>query len=496
MADTVHCDYLVIGGGAAGCIVARRLAERPDNHVILLEAGKSDEGDPLATDLSRLEEQDESYDWGYQARPVANSPQQIFYNRARMLGGCANHNDCAFLVPPASDFDEWVRLGAVGWDYASNRGAFDRIEQRLHIEASPPGNLLSRAFIDACQALGLRELNLRETVAAGTGWFPLNVKGALRQSSSVAYLHPLASLPANLEVRCQTLATRLLLEQGRVVGADTESGPIRSNAEVILCGGSINTPQLLMLSGIGPGRDLQNLGISVQCDLPGVGNNLLDHVAANLACELQAASPPWQITPCESTALIRIDADAPAPDVLFHYVLMLRDKYSNVDHFSAIEHGVKLSPNVARPRSRGSLRLASADYHDHPLIDLNYFSDAEGYDQRILIAGLRYARALAATPALAAFIRREVLPGPDVDHDDDWLDYIRASAETVYHPGGTCRMGAAADRLAVVTPDLRVRGVDGLRVADASVFPSMVSVNICNTVMMIAERAAAMVLQK
>jgi choline dehydrogenase-like flavoprotein len=182
--------------------------------------------------------------------------------------------------------------------------------------------------------------------------------------------------------------------------------------------------------------------------------------------------------------------------VLFHYVLMLRDKYSNVDHFSAIEHGVKLSPNVARPRSRGSLRLASSDYHDHPLIDLNYFSDAEGYDQRILIAGLRYARALVATPALAAFIRREVLPGPDVGDDDDWLDYIRASAETVYHPSGTCRMGAATDRLAVVTPDLRVRGVAGLRVADASVFPSMVSVNICNTVMMIAERAAAMILQE
>jgi choline dehydrogenase len=172
---------------------------------------------------------------------------------------------------------------------------------------------------------------------------------------------------------------------------------------------------------------------------------------------------------------------------------MLRDKYTNNDQFSAIEHGIKLSPNVARPRSRGSLRLASNDYHDAPLIDLNYFSDAEGYDQRILIAGLRYARELAATPALAAFIRREVLPGPEVIHDDDWLAYIRAGAETVYHPSGTCRMGRADDQLAVVTPDLRVRGIEGLRIADASVFPDMVSVNICNTVMMIAERAAEMI---
>ena len=493
MPNTTHCDYLVIGGGAAGCIVARRLAEHSSNRVILLEAGRADEGDPIATDLSRLAEQDDSYDWGYRARPLADSSQQIFYNRAKMLGGCANHNDCAFLVPPPSDFERWVELGATGWDYAANRDAFQRIEQRLHIESSPVGNRLSRAFIDACREKGLPELNLRETVSAGTGWFPLNVKGALRQSSSIAYLHPLSNLPDNLEVRCETMATQLLIEQGRVVGASTETGSIRAAAEVILCGGSINTPQLLMLSGIGPGRELQQLGIEPQHDLKGVGRNLLDHVAANLACELRQPAPAWKLTPCESTALIRIDADAPAPDVLFHYVLMLRDKYTDGDQFNAIEHGIKLSPNVARPRSRGSLRLASSDYRDAPLIDLNYFSDVEGYDQRILIAGLRYARELAATPSLSAFIRREVLPGPEVIDDDDWLAYIRAGAETVYHPSGTCRMGRANDQLAVVTPDLRVRGIEGLRIADASVFPDMVSVNICNTVMMIAERAAEMI---
>ena len=494
MPDSIECDYLVIGGGAAGCIVARRLAERVGNRVILLEAGKPDEGDPIATNLSRLEEQDDSYDWGYRARPLADSPQQIFYNRAKMLGGCANHNDCAFLVPPTSDFDDWVALGASGWNYASNRPAFDRIEERLHIEPSPPGNLLSRAFIDACLECGLPELNLRETLAEGTGWFPLNAKGALRQSSSIGYLHPLADLPDNLEVRCNTLATRLLFEGGRVVGADTESGPVHAASEVILCGGSINTPQLMILSGIGPGQALQDLGLEVHVDLPGVGQNLLDHVAANLACELHAPPPPWQLTPCESTALIRIDADASAPDVLFHYVLMLRDKYSGEDHFGNIEHGVKLSPNVARPRSRGSLRLASPDYRHAPVIDLNYFSDSEGYDQRILTAALRYSRELVATAALARFIKAEVLPGPDVETDDEWLAYMRATAETVFHPSGTCRMGRADEPLAVVTPDLRVRGVAGLRVADASVFPSMVTVNICNTVMMIAERAAEMIL--
>jgi choline dehydrogenase len=342
----------------------------------------------------------------------------------------------------------------------------------------------------------LPELNLRETLAEGTGWFPLNARGALRQSSSIGYLHPLAGLPANLEVRCNTLATRLLFEGGRVVGADTESGQVRAASEVILCGGSINTPQLMMLSGIGPGEALQDLGLEVHLDLPGVGQNLLDHVAANLACELHAPSPPWQLTPCESTALIRIDADAPAPDVLFHYVLMLRDKYSGEDHFGDIEHGVKLSPNVARPRSRGSLRLASPDYRDAPVIHLNYFSDSESYDQRILTAALRYSRELVATAALSRFIKAEVLPGSDVESDDEWLAYMRATAETVFHPSGTCRMGRADDPMAVVTPDLRVRGIAGLRVADASVFPTMVTVNICNTVMMIAERAAEIILHE
>lgn len=191
--------------------------------------------------------------------------------------------------------------------------------------------------------------------------------------------------------------------------------------------------------------------------------------------------------------LLQVDKSAPAPDVLFHFVLRLREKYVGQTQFAGVRHGVKLSPNVARPRSRGSMRLASADPLAKPVIDLNYFSDPEGHDRRILLSGLRFARTLAATCALSAWLDKEVSPGPKIDNDDALFDYVKAICETVYHPAGTCRLGSASDPLSVVTPDLRVKGIDGLRVADASVFPDMVTPNICNTVMMVAERAAELI---
>lgn len=493
MNQFARCDYLVVGGGAAGCILARRLAEQNSGQVLLAEAGRCDEGDPVATELARLEEQDDSYDWGYLARPTATSSHLMYYNRARMLGGCANHNDCAFVFPPASDFDAWVELGARGWGPNDIEAARRRVEERVNIEASPEGTSLSRAFIDANLELGQPEIRLRESIGQGAGWFPLNVKGPLRQSSSIAYLHPLAQLPANLEVVSDLPVTRLLLEQGRVTGVETERGAIRVDREVILCAGSINSPQLLVVSGIGPGSELQRLDIPVAVDLPGVGQNLADHAGVNIACELNRPAPAWRLTPCEAVALLQVDADAPAPDVLFHFVLLLRDKYPEANHFGNVEHGIKISPNVTRPRSRGRLTFTGPDIHNPPRIDLNYFSDADGYDARIILEALRFGRRLLQTSALSPWIERRLLPGADVETDDEYLAYALETCETVYHPTSTCRMGRAKDPGSVVTPDLRVKGVDRLRIADASVFPSMVTVNICNTVMMLAERAAELI---
>ena len=498
--DNKTFDYLIIGGGAAGCIVARNLADRlPNAQIALLEAGKSDENDPAANFLSHLDDQDETYDWGYQANATQNSQQAMAYSRARILGGCANHNDCAFIPPPAADLDRWETLGAKGWNSQALAPALKRVEQRLHIEDSPLGNVLSRAFIDANIELGLSERNFRQSLAAGTGWFPLNARGDRRQSSSVAYLHPLKDLPKNLHVFTGVMTHRLLAEKQRIIGVTTNRGEFHSRVETILCAGSINTPQLLMLSGIGPADHLQNLGIPILANLPRVGQNLMDHVAANISCELKYPSPEWSLTPCEATALINVDKQvgtkAELPDVLFHFVLRLREKYVGDTQFQGVENGVKLSPNVARPKSRESLLLSGADPLDKPSIDLNYFSDAEGYDRRILLGGLRYARQLTNTGALSPYLKREITPGCDVESDDEFFAYMTQSCETVYHPCGTCAMGDENDPAAVVSPDLKVRGVQGLRIADASVFPDMITVNICNTVMMVAERAVDLIFE-
>ncbi len=490
MQEVETADFLVVGGGAAGAIVSRRLAELTRGRIILIEAGPSDENDDAANFLSRLDEQTANCDWGYRARPHRHTQSLIEYARAKLLGGCANHNDCAFLTPPDSDFAEWAALGAAGWGPDDVKPYFQKVRERIFVESAPPVSPVSRAFVEAGLQAGLDHVNFNAKIVPGVGCFPLNSRGDRRQSSSVAYLHPLDQLPKHLEVWTNVTAFRLIMEGRRVTGVETERGPIMARREVLLTCGAINSPKLMMVSGIGPAEDIRPLGISVIANLPGVGRNLMDHIAANIALETLEPVAPWELTPCEVTMLIRVDGDASAPDVLFHFVLRLREKYAGKHMFADVPHGVKISPNVARPKSRGTVGLASPDPREPPLIDLNYLSDPEGYDRRILLAGLRWARKVAGQPALSRLIANEVAPGAEVTGDDELLAYVLDTCETVYHPSGTCRIGAPDEPLSVVTPDLKVRGVECLRVVDASVFPAMVTVNICNTVMMVAERAA------
>ena len=248
-----------------------------------------------------------------------------------------------------------------------------------------------------------------------------------------------------------------------------------------------------MLSGIGDQNALAKFDIEPVSHLPGVGNNLVDHSSANLILALNRELSPWTLTCCEVTMLLQSNSQEPAPDLLYHFVLGVRDKYEGRE--SDYTNSVKISPNVTRPKSRGYLELVSDQISDAPRINLNYFSDPEGYDIATLIRGLRWSRKLAETRAFGEITDHEIKPGPDVQTDGQLTEYILDTCETVYHPSGTCKMGSTDGPDTVVTPDLKLKGLNGIRVCDASVFPDMVTVNINNTVMMIAEKAADLIIQ-
>ncbi len=480
-------DYVIVGGGSAGCILARRLAEGCQGRIVLIEAGPSDEHDPTALYLSRLDEQ-RGLDWGFKATTWPGATAKLNYLRARMLGGCGNHNDCAYLIPPDHDFRQWEAAGAKGWGPEGVRPYFRKVDERVNIYRFDEINPICRTFVEAGRELGYPERDFRAGIGDGIGTFPLNSVGDLRQSSSVAYLHPLASLPKHVEIWTSTMAERIVVENGRATGVITSRGTIWARREVILTAGSLQTPQLMMVSGLGPASELKRHGIAVVRDLPGVGGHLLDHVAAPVIWQIDRPVGSWEITHLQTTMLISIDKTAPAPDVLFHFGLRIREKYDTAPLYADIENGVRASPNVARARSTGRLTLASADIH------LNYFTDADGYDVRILREGLKFARRFAATKAFGSMVVKELAPGPDIVSDADLEAYMRNVCETVYHPSGTAVMGDPARSETVVDPELRVKGVGGLRVCDASVFPTMVTVNINNTVMMVAEKAAGLIL--
>lgn len=480
------CDFLIIGGGSAGCIIAKRLAEKSAGRIVLLEAGKKDEGDAAAVDLNRLDDQTADYDWGFKAATLAGAKPELNYARARILGGCANHNDCAFLRPPDSDFAEWEKLGAKGWGAADMGPYFHRVMENTSVEEAPH-HPASQIFVKAGVELGLMKIDFQKQITQGVGYFPLNAKGRLRQSSSVTYLHPLSKLPEHLEVWTQTQATKILVENGKAIGAETTRGTIHASRAVILTCGSIQTPQLMMLSGLGPAQHLRGLGISVVADMPDVGEHLRDHVGAPIVWETHGPVAPWEICPFEATMMLKLDDDAPAPDVLFHFGLRVREKYGEDPRLSVNGPAVKASPNVTRARSEGRVRLASADYRAAPIIELNYFSNP--YDMRILLKAMRFTRRLLETPSFQTLCKAEVHPGPNVQSDDEWIGYLKSVCETVYHPCGTASIGR------VVTPDLRVKGIGNLIIADASIFPSLITTNINCTVMIAAEKAADLVLE-
>lgn len=491
-------DYLVVGGGTAGAVVARRLAEDPDASVGLVEAGPSDEGDDRVLQLRRWMELLESeYDEKPAILPQPRGNDHIIHSRARLLGGCSSHNSSIAFRAPAGDFADWEAAGAAGWGPADVAPYYDRVQQRVTIRVPDTDMPALESLLDACEAMGLpRQRFDAEPLRDGCGRLALAVdEQRIRQSSSVAYLHPTDALPDNLRLRTRTRALSLRFDGDRAVGVNTDAGPLEAEQEVVVCLGAFQTPALLMRSGLGPAAHLEELGLSVRADLPGVGANLMDHPEGVVMAEASGALPDdavqWWDGAVFATA---VEDGADRPDLMMHVGLVPFDLHTAAHGYPRAEHALSLTPNVCRARSRGTVRLRDTEPPAHGAgdlaIDFAYFTDPDGHDERVMLAGAKLARDILAHPELSEWVKGELTPGPSVTDDEALSHYIRTTANTVYHPMGTCGMGAPDDPTAVVDPALRVRGVSGLRVADASVFPTMVTVNPMITCMMIGERCA------
>ncbi|KNB51584.1 GMC family oxidoreductase [Streptomyces caatingaensis] len=501
--EKITADYVVVGGGTAGSVIASRLAEDPGTHVVVIEGGPTDIDRPDVLTLRRwlgLLGGDLDYDYPTTEQPRGNS--HIRHSRARVLGGCSSHNTLISFKPLPGDWDEWAAAGAEGWDVASMDPYFGKLRNNIVPVDEKDRNAIARDFVEAARKTadvprveGFNKAPFHE----GVGFFDLayHPENNKRSSASVAYLHPHieAGDRPNLRILLETWVHRLELDGTRATGvrartADGRELLVEAGREVVLCAGAVDTPRLLLHSGIGPKADLDALGIPVVHDLPGVGENLLDHPESVIVWETDGPIPENSAMDSDAGLFVRRDPDSTGPDLMFHfYQIPFTDNPERLG-YEKPEHGVSMTPNIPKPRSRGRLYLTSADPAVKPALDFRYFTDEEDYDARTLVDGIKLAREIAKAEPLAGWLKREVCPGPEITTDEEISEYARKVAHTVYHPAGTCRMGAADDELAVVDPQLRIRGLDGVRIADASVFPTMPAVNPMIGVLMVGEKCA------
>lgn len=488
-------DYVVVGGGSAGCVVAARLAEDPRAAVCLIEAGPNDHALPQVQNVARWSELLlGELDFAYAIEPQLRGNDRLVHSRGRVLGGCSSHNSCIALRPSDRDFDRWEALGAEGWGPGEVEPFFARVLERVHLELGNIENALSEAFVESVRSLGFPFADFSRPFSEGVGWLPLNKRGSQRESSSNAYLHR-PGVPDNLEIRTETRAVAIKWEGPRAAELVLDDATaIRAEVALVLAAGVFDTPKLLLLSGVGPPDDLSRMGIEVHRPLAGVGRHLIDHPEGVLLWELERPLPRASGQKYEA-ALFADPADAGRAEIMLHFGLEPFDMHTAPAGYPTSPNAISLTPNVCYARSEGVLTLRSADPGDAPVIDPRYFTDAEDYDRRTMLEGLRLAREIAAASPLDEWILRELAPGSDVASDAALTDYLRRTHNTVYHPAGTCRMGSAVEPTSVVTPDLRLIGAENVFVADASVFPEMVGVNPNLTVMMIGERCAASIKQ-
>jgi choline oxidase len=467
-------DYLVVGGGTAGAIVAARLAEDKDVTVCLLEAGYSDEGVKEIEQLrvwATLLGTKYDYDYAGETQPHGNS--NIRHSRGFMLGGCSSHNGAIAWDAPEVDLKTWEANGATGWGIEGTRPYFERLREKVNIESPKQDNVLVQAFVAAAQQAGLPLVSFKQEFAEGVGWFELNKRGEKRESSSTAYLHPLSALPENLTVLTLAQTNRILIEGERAIAVETSQGTLYANREIIVCCGAFNSPKLLLLSGIGAAAQLQEFDIPVVVDLPGVGENLLDHPESVVLFASSQSVPTDTSQFYEAGLFKRLSPTSIWAELMFHFGTETYDLHTKPLGYPTATEAFAMTPNVTHPRSKGIVRLRSSDPSALPIIDLRYFSDLENYDRDVLIAGVRLAREIAQQSALQSWIERELAPGIDVQSDAELGEYVRRSSNSVYHPAGTYRRGSNDNPMAVVDPNLRVRGVSNLRVADTPIFPTI-----------------------
>ncbi len=548
MAEAIVADYIIVGAGSAGCVLANRLSADGRSKILLLEAGGDDR--PLRNPPQFFSNlmihvpvgyaqtlKDPKVNWLYETEPDPGTGGRAHvWPRGKVLGGSSSINGLLYIRGQHADYDGWRQLGCEGWGWDDVFAYFRRAQHQergndswhatggpLNVSDPTEGHVVSDAVIASCEQAGIpRRADINGEEQEGVTWYQLTVKNGQRCSAAVAYLHPAMKRP-NLKVETRALATRILFEGKRAVGVEfTQSGQkrtARATKEVILSGGTVNSPQLLQLSGIGPGALLQEHGITVVADVPGVGENLQDHYVISMQYRLK----PGVISVNELTRGVRFLGETLkyvtlrkglltlsaahiaafcksrpellGPDIQFHILPATMDVQKLLDEQKMeLERlpGLTIAPCQLRPESRGRISIKSPDATVYPRIVANYLSDP--IDQQVAVAELKWGRKIAAQRALAPYIVQENMPGAAIASDAELLEYARGAGTTIYHPVGTCAMGHGHN--AVVDPQLRVRGVEGLRVVDASIMPRLVSGNTNAPTIMIAEKASDMILGK
>ncbi|KAK4570143.1 hypothetical protein LTR86_002223 [Recurvomyces mirabilis] len=522
--DVDQYDFVIVGGGTAGCVIASRLSDYlPNKRVLLIEAGPSDFMDDrvlLLKDWLNLLGGELDYDYPTTEQPQGNS--NIRHSRAKVLGGCSSHNTLISFRPFEYDCQRWVEQGCKGWDFKTFTRCLDNLRNTVQPVHNRHRNQLCMDWVKSCsEALDIpviedynKEIRNTGALKQGVGFFSVsyNPDDGRRSSASVAYIHPILKgeeKRSNLTILTNCWVSKLNVKGSKVDGVnitlrDGTKHTLRPKCETILCAGAVDTPRLMLLSGLGPKQQLNGLGIPVVRDIPGVGENLLDHPESIILWELNKPVPMDQTT-MDSDAGIFLRRQLPnaagkdgdIADVMMHcYQIPFVFNTARLG-YETPKDAFCMTPNIPRPRSRGKLYLVSKDPSVKPALDFRYFTDPEGYDAATIVAGLKAAREIAKQAPFSDWISKEIAPGPAITSDEDLSEYGRRVAHTVYHPAGTTKMGdVSRNHMAVVDPQLKIRGLTGVRIADAGVFPEMPTINPMLTVLAIGERAAEMVAQE